>query len=140
MRNANTAFMVTPARITIVRFHTGWRSNARSGSIGMADFPPSTPPATPSSSSPAIFTRSEEHTSELQSPCNLVCRLLLEKKKNNHIQREYGHTNEPHALHHYPEVCKPDHALHQLPRKAQPTLPALQSLPRPHQRQHTETT
>src|SRR2546426_8163822 len=27
--------------------------------------------------------RSEEHTSELQSPCNLVCRLLLEKKKNN---------------------------------------------------------
>src|SRR5256885_2768897 len=28
--------------------------------------------------------RSEEHTSELQSPCNLVCRLLLEKKKNEH--------------------------------------------------------
>src|SRR5256885_9310431 len=27
--------------------------------------------------------RSEEHTSELQSPCNLVCRLLLEKKKMN---------------------------------------------------------
>src|SRR2546426_2837311 len=27
--------------------------------------------------------RSEEHTSELQSPCNLVCRLLLEKKKKN---------------------------------------------------------
>src|SRR6478735_5718091 len=27
--------------------------------------------------------RSEEHTSELQSPCNLVCRLLLEKKKAN---------------------------------------------------------
>src|SRR2546426_5031431 len=31
-------------------------------------------------------TRSEEHTSELQSPCNLVCRLLLEKKKNIHRQ------------------------------------------------------
>src|SRR5256885_7457989 len=34
---------------------------------------------------PAVFEeqhfRSEEHTSELQSPCNLVCRLLLEKKK-----------------------------------------------------------
>src|SRR5256885_9939032 len=30
----------------------------------------------------AFFNRSEEHTSELQSPCNLVCRLLLEKKKN----------------------------------------------------------
>src|SRR5205807_2810873 len=33
---------------------------------------PSVPPA----------RRSEEHTSELQSPCNLVCRLLLEKKKS----------------------------------------------------------
>src|SRR5256885_11809866 len=31
--------------------------------------------------------RSEEHTSELQSPCNLVCRLLLEKKKNIAITR-----------------------------------------------------
>src|SRR2546426_8880715 len=28
-----------------------------------------------------IYVRSEEHTSELQSPCNLVCRLLLEKKQ-----------------------------------------------------------
>src|SRR5256885_11192442 len=28
-----------------------------------------------------VIGRSEEHTSELQSPCNLVCRLLLEKKK-----------------------------------------------------------
>src|SRR5256885_3692617 len=32
--------------------------------------------------------RSEEHTSELQSPCNLVCRLLLEKKK--HLQYQTG--------------------------------------------------
>src|SRR5205807_9350963 len=32
-------------------------------------------------SSRLILSRSEEHTSELQSPCNLVCRLLLEKKK-----------------------------------------------------------
>src|SRR5256885_6718044 len=30
---------------------------------------------------PRLARRSEEHTSELQSPCNLVCRLLLEKKK-----------------------------------------------------------
>src|SRR5256885_7812701 len=41
--------------------------------------------------------RSEEHTSELQSPCNLVCRLLLEKKKKKrslickaHINTEYS--------------------------------------------------
>src|SRR5256885_5871301 len=32
----------------------------------------------------AFGLRSEEHTSELQSPCNLVCRLLLEKKKKTH--------------------------------------------------------
>src|SRR5215467_15184125 len=31
---------------------------------------------------PGSLARSEEHTSELQSPCNLVCRLLLEKKKH----------------------------------------------------------
>src|SRR5688500_19214336 len=31
----------------------------------------------------ADLPRSEEHTSELQSPCNLVCRLLLEKKTRN---------------------------------------------------------
>src|SRR2546426_7794845 len=32
--------------------------------------------------------RSEEHTSELQSPCNLVCRLLLEKKKKAQLKRQ----------------------------------------------------
>src|SRR3989454_6097305 len=42
---------------------------------------------------PAVggLLRSEEHTSELQSPCNLVCRLLLEKKKNGFSYwRVYG--------------------------------------------------
>src|SRR5205807_7111891 len=32
-----------------------------------------------------LIERSEEHTSELQSPCNLVCRLLLEKKKKKKL-------------------------------------------------------
>src|SRR5256885_10317062 len=32
-----------------------------------------------------MVVRSEEHTSELQSPCNLVCRLLLEKKNNQRL-------------------------------------------------------
>src|SRR5256885_3213283 len=36
-----------------------------------------------------IHPRSEEHTSELQSPCNLVCRLLLEKKKNGECHLVY---------------------------------------------------
>src|SRR5256885_11577418 len=34
--------------------------------------------------------RSEEHTSELQSPCNLVCRLLLEKRKTEHHGTHFG--------------------------------------------------
>src|SRR2546426_1239465 len=33
-----------------------------------------------------VQIRSEEHTSELQSPCNLVCRLLLEKKKRRYTR------------------------------------------------------
>src|SRR5205807_6439959 len=38
---------------------------------------------------PSLGTRrSEEHTSELQSPCNLVCRLLLEKKKKKNKQNK----------------------------------------------------
>src|SRR5256885_10946822 len=35
--------------------------------------------------------RSEEHTSELQSPCNLVCRLLLEKKKDSRVRTHGRH-------------------------------------------------
>src|SRR5205807_6727294 len=44
--------------------------------------------------------RSEEHTSELQSPCNLVCRLLLEKKKKKTITRNPHppHQNKPLEL------------------------------------------
>src|ERR1039457_649069 len=45
----------------------------------MIDLKPLNAPFEPST------TRSEEHTSELQSPCNLVCRLLLEKKKKTHV-------------------------------------------------------
>src|SRR2546426_7902241 len=49
--------------------------------------------------------RSEEHTSELQSPCNLVCRLLLEKKKTlkhlryfllEQLRRFIGHIRNRH--------------------------------------------
>src|SRR5256885_9958370 len=37
----------------------------------------------------SALPRSEEHTSELQSPCNLVCRLLLEKKKHVRLVDAY---------------------------------------------------
>src|SRR3989454_1248351 len=42
-----------------------------------------------------LRVRSEEHTSELQSPCNLVCRLLLEKKKKQkpHTSAAIRHTD-----------------------------------------------
>src|SRR2546426_2166181 len=57
----------------------------RADSAGCARQPPdaTAPPSAQSSCGPAQqlrSPRSEEHTSELQSPCNLVCRLLLEKK------------------------------------------------------------
>src|SRR5260370_29036581 len=42
----------------------------------------SMPPSAPEACCKAEYSRSEEHTSELQSHLNLVCRLLLEKKKN----------------------------------------------------------
>src|SRR5256885_12873581 len=44
--------------------------------------------STPEAAAPE---RSEEHTSELQSPCNLVCRLLLEKKKKKLANHQGAH-------------------------------------------------
>src|SRR5256885_8401801 len=48
--------------------------------------------------------RSEEHTSELQSPCNLVCRLLLEKKKktSNYSPSHSSAKHSPSHLNHQP--------------------------------------
>src|SRR5690348_17727721 len=43
--------------------------------------------------------RSEEHTSELQSPVHLVCRLLLEKKKKHKHQHHHPHTQPAHHSH-----------------------------------------
>src|SRR5256885_11602265 len=80
-----------PPRSTLFPYTTLFRSLKASS---IATLPPSEWPRTKaldsfwlpinSAASAAIDSRrSEEHTSELQSPCNLVCRLLLEKKKNN---------------------------------------------------------
>src|SRR5258708_17271221 len=44
----------------------------------------------PSCAHDASFPRSEEHTSELQSPDHLVCRLLLEKKKKKQVMTRYN--------------------------------------------------
>src|SRR6266511_5946237 len=63
-----------PPRSTLFPYTTLFRSRRRAGTTG-------DPRATGGTRSPA--PRSEEHTSELQSRENLVCRLLLEKKKEN---------------------------------------------------------
>src|SRR5256885_6754023 len=48
-----------------------------------------------------VLARSEEHTSELQSPCNLVCRLLLEKKTTTalaiHDHPHIAYSHPPHT-------------------------------------------
>src|SRR5256885_10873932 len=48
-------------------------------------------PRLPDGHEPGDQRRSEEHTSELQSPCNLVCRLLLEKKKKKYTKIQLLH-------------------------------------------------
>src|SRR3989454_6930839 len=92
-----------PPRSTLFPYTTLFRSNAGGGmslavrrllaSAGLAALLPGaalaqqqativTGRVTNAAGVPLVYTdRSEEHTSELQSPCNLVCRLLLEKKK-----------------------------------------------------------
>src|SRR2546426_4186162 len=45
-----------------------------------------------------VAERSEEHTSELQSPCNLVCRLLLEKKKTRKTHTRSRRVWTPRAI------------------------------------------
>src|SRR5256885_12654262 len=59
--------------------------------------PPDTVPPPPVAANVTVTPgtwRSEEHTSELQSPCNLVCRLLLEKKKKNKKRKRCTQSNE----------------------------------------------
>src|SRR5437762_10543119 len=80
-----------PPRSTLFPYTTLFRSCARRPAMSFARSrapvrqrysPCSSPvPALAASDSLSVCSRSEEHTSELQSPMYLVCRLLLEKKK-----------------------------------------------------------
>src|SRR2546425_8574269 len=54
-----------------------------------------------------VVARSEEHTSELQSLAYLVCRLLLEKKKNNILQQDHVHDRKRRSEEH-PTVLEPN--------------------------------
>src|SRR2546430_10211550 len=84
-----------PPRSTLFPYTTLFRSGMARRSVPPAKLPTPRKPwtirnlklwtMTPRSS---IARRSEEHTSELQSQSNLVCRLLLEKKKKNKIREQ----------------------------------------------------
>src|SRR3954449_13635079 len=70
-----------PPRSTLFPYTTLFRSSPRATIM---------PPCRTSTSARATTSRSEEHTSELQSHSHLVCRLLLEKKKQNQ-DTEFAH-------------------------------------------------
>src|SRR5256885_11055329 len=65
--------------------------------------------------------RSEEHTSELQSPCNLVCRLLLEKKKQADLPPQLDRDHVYRPLHLQPRIPpSPTRVLHPCPYQSAP--------------------
>src|SRR5256885_12867819 len=74
-----------PPRSTLFPYTTLFRSirSGRGGRAARRDVSAIIDPGNANTkiANPRRARRSEEHTSELQSPCNLVCRLLLEKKK-----------------------------------------------------------
>src|SRR5256885_12256336 len=71
-----------PPRSTLFPYTTLFRSERRDAPAPRRTArSPAPRGAAPACRRSARGSRSEEHTSELQSPCNLVCRLLLEKKK-----------------------------------------------------------
>src|SRR3989454_6763754 len=93
-----------PPRSTLFPYTTLFRSRAHGappplpGDRARQDDEASDPPARRREPPPpAANGRSEEHTSELQSPCNLVCRLLLEKKKKK--TRNYEQKRNTPTLH-----------------------------------------
>src|SRR2546426_4732521 len=70
-----------PPRSTLFPYTTLFRSDAREAEIGLHRPEHDREAVVEDAPRHRHAPRSEEHTSELQSPCNLVCRLLLEKKK-----------------------------------------------------------
>src|SRR5207248_10825965 len=66
-----------PPRFSLFPYTTLFRSELVAERLRTGEMPPEGAPRQPSGG----ISRSEEHTSELQSPYDLVCRLLLEKKK-----------------------------------------------------------
>src|SRR5256885_10132559 len=85
-----------PPRSTLFPYTTLFRSQDRAADEARPGSRERTHPGSGAEQPHLLHTRgrSEEHTSELQSPCNLVCRLLLEKKKKNaHISTRVGRSH-----------------------------------------------
>src|SRR5256886_12319996 len=90
-----------PPRSTLFPYTTLFRSRARSGERARHGGPGD---AGAGGAGPAAAQRSEEHTSELQSQSNLVCRLLLEKKKNKPLSvHPLSHSVSHPQLHALPD-------------------------------------
>src|SRR5256885_10577876 len=87
-----------PPRSTLFPYTTLFRSPASSApeSSALRSGDPPAPAACGDRDWMSNQSRSEEHTSELQSPCNLVCRLLLEKKKK--YQATYPTSSVTHTV------------------------------------------
>src|SRR2546427_10242266 len=80
-----------PPRSTLFPYTTLFRSPPARSTVQSAPtaYPRASPTARNSFGAASARVRSEEHTSELQSQSNLVCRLLLEKKKNACVDEGY---------------------------------------------------
>src|SRR4051794_41194902 len=85
-----------PPRSTLFPYTTLFRSETAKAAIGARTHAREVTSRNPSCSSRKNGLRSEEHTSELQSPVHLVCRLLLEKKKKKERTRQ--RPNERHSI------------------------------------------
>src|SRR2546426_6117345 len=92
-----------PPRSTLFPYTTLFRSSLLGSTL--VDRPQTVTLDGSGSSSTTItpISRSEEHTSELQSPCNLVCRLLLEKKKKKALNT----ARQPHHASTLPDPPRP---------------------------------
>src|SRR5256885_3612840 len=104
----STLFPYTPLSRSLARFGFAEGHAAPPSGLGFRMIAPTRPrrKGPESCSHNALMTempksrfseRSEEHTSELQSPCNLVCRLLLEKKKKYILQYTFNCT-QPQSI------------------------------------------
>src|SRR5438034_4714814 len=90
-----------PPRSTLFPYTTLFRSVLRVKARGHRDLA-TVVGYTAAISAGEWITRSEEHTSELQSHSDLVCRLLLEKKKENTLEVQKHKAVQPHPQRHGP--------------------------------------